>query len=683
MTKIELPKVKIKSPDMNEKRLSELYRIMPDLFDSEGQLDETQLRSLFPSDQTIRMEKFRFEWVGKQESKYRSFTSSLSTLVADEQRSVNFEKTKNLFVEGDNLEVMKLLQTTYFEQVKCIYIDPPYNTGTDFIYQDNFVEEKKAYWQKTGTVKEGVKLVALTETNGRRHSKWLNMMQSRLYAARNLLRQDGAIIIHIDENEGHRLRMLLEEVFGDTNFLGEIIWDKRNPKGDSGKVSYQHESVLIFAKNIMQFREQNQLTVPKRNAVMMLKKASHYFSMVGKKITRPRMEEALAILGIEETEEHQEIYTLEDANHDYQKWLKDQGQSISGGEAAYKFIDDQGKVYREVSMAWPNSQPAPRDYLIPLTHPLVGKPCPVPSKGWRNPPQTMKKLLDRDQIVFGEDETTQPRRKYLLEENMTENLASLLYYGSSDEAKLKKMGIRFDHPKPVEVAKRLMMGFLDHGDIVMDFFAGSGTTGHAIMEMNSEYHKDIRFILIQIPETINGSHGAFKAGYKTVSNLCIDRLKKVGENFLEHASIFLDVGFRVYHLTESYFPENKFKPNPSKSPQENRSDFKKYLESLSQARLFNDDEFLNVITEISLKNGYGLFYTLHKLDEDFVENSVYQLTGNDKDTLLCLDLDLKEETVNNFVDHYSDHQLILSADGLDSGDNWILRKTFGDCITVV
>ncbi len=683
MAENEPRKINIKSPDLNERRLSELYRIMPDLFDAEGQLDEAQLRSLFPSDQTTRIEKFRFEWVGKQESKNRAFSSSLSTLVSDVDRSVDFEKTRNLFIEGDNLEVMKLLQGSYIEQVKCIYIDPPYNTGSDFIYLDNFVEDKKAYWQKTGTVKEGVKLVALSETNGRKHSQWLNMMQSRLYAARNLLRQDGAIITHIDENEGHRLRMLLEEVFGDANFIGEIIWDKRNPKGDSGAVSYQHESVLIFAKDIQQFREKNELTVPKKNAAMMLKKASHYFSLVGKKITSPQMAEALSILGIEATDEHQEIYTLEDANRDYQKWLKDQGQSISGGEAAYKFIDDQGKVYRSVSMAWPNSQPAPKDYLIPLIHPVVGKPCPVPSKGWRNPPQTMKKLLEDGRIVFGNDETTQPQRKYLLEENMMENLPSLLYYGTSDEAKLKKMGIHFDHPKPVEVAKRLMMGFLDHGDVVMDFFAGSGTTGHAIMELNSEHHKDVQFILIQIPEIINSHHGAFKAGYKKVSDLCIDRLKKAGKNFLKQSSIFLDVGFRVYHLTESYFPENKFKSNPSKSQQDNRSDFKKYLESMSQIIRFDDDIFLDVITEISLKNGYGLFYTLSRLDESFAHNSVYQLTGNGKDTLLCLDINLKEETVNNLVDHHRDYQLILSADGLGTTENWILRRTFGDCLAVV
>ncbi|MXW32307.1 MAG: site-specific DNA-methyltransferase [Rhodothermaceae bacterium] len=620
MTENQVPRINITSPDMNAERLAELHRIMPDLFDGEGQLDEASVRQLFPSEKIGGIEKYRFEWVGKQESKHRAFTPSRATLVADKGRSVNYDQTKNLFIEGDNLEVLKLLKSTYFEQVKCIYIDPPYNTGSDFIYPDNYAEKREAYWQKSGIIKDGVKLVALTETSGRRHSEWLSMMQSRLYAARSLLREDGVVIIHIDENEGHRLRMLLEDVFGPTNFLGEIIWDKRNPKGDSGKVSYQHESVLLFAKNLVSFREHNELKFPKRNAEIMLKKAAHYFSFVGQKTVPPRVSEALNVLGLNETQDYEEEYTLEDANQDYQKWLAGQGTTLSGGEAAYKHIDDEGKVFQTVSMAWPNNKQAPREYFMPLQHPVVGKPCPVPAKGWRNPPGTMKKLLDQGRIVFGVDETTQPRRKYILEENMSENLASLLYYGSSDDASLKKMGIRFENPKPVEVAKRLMTGVVGNGDLVLDFFAGSGTAGQAIMEMNSENHKNVRFILVQIPEHIDKKHIAYKAGHGTIAALCIDRLKKAGRRITEVGENIPDVGFRVYRLTESYFPENRFKFDPSKSEKENIASLREHLEVASQSRIFDENEIADIITEISLKNGYGLFYTLEHLDRRFPGN---------------------------------------------------------------
>ncbi len=683
MTKKQIPRVNITSPNMNAERLAELCRIMPDLFDGEGQLNEASIRQLFPSEQSGDIERFRFEWVGKQESKRRAFTPSCGTLVADKGRSVDYDHTKNLVIEGDNLEVLKLLQVTYFEQVKCIYIDPPYNTGSDFIYPDNYAEEKEAYWQKSRTTKDGVKLVALTETSGRKHSEWLSMMQSRLYAARNLLRQDGAIIIHIDENEGHRLRILLEDIFGHTNFLGEIIWDKRNPKGDSGKVSYQHESVLLFAKNLAQFRECNELTVPKRNAEIMLKKAAHYFSFVGQKIVPPRVSEALKVLGLKETQDYEEEYTLEDANQNYQKWLVGQGTTLSGGEAAYKHIDAAGKVYQLVSMAWPNNKQAPKEYFIPLQHPVVGKPCPVPAKGWRNPPKTMKKLLDEGRIVFGVDETTQPRRKYILEENMSENLASLLYYGSSDDALLRKMGIHFENPKPVEVAKRLITGIVDNGDVVLDFFAGSGTAGQAIMEMNSESHKDVRFVLVQIPEHTNEKHIAYKAGHKTISDLCIDRLKKAGERITGDGESIPDVGFRVYRLTESYFPENRFKFDPSKSEKENVTALRKHLEIASQSRIFNEDEIADIISEISLKNGYGLFYTLEHMKRQFPRNTVYRLTGNGKDALLCLDVELKEETVATLAEQHSEDQLILSRQALCTTKNWTLHNAFGDNLCTV
>lgn len=425
------------------------------------------------------------------------------------------------------------------------------------------------------------------------------------------------------------------------------------------------------------------MTVPKRNAEIMLKKAAHYFSFVGQKIVPPRVSEALSILGLSETKDYEEEYTLEDANQDYQKWLASQGTALSGGEAAYKHIDDEGKVFQTVSMAWPNNKQAPREYFMPLQHPVVGKPCPVPAKGWRNPPGTMKKLLNQGRIVFGVNETTQPRRKYILEENMSENLASLLYYGSSDDASLKKMGIHFENPKPVEVAKRLMTGVVGNGDLVLDFFAGSGTAGQAIMEMNSESHKDVRFILVQIPERINEKHSAYKAGHKTIAELCIDRLEKAGRRRIEDSGSILDVGFRVYRLTESYFPENHFEFDPSKSEKENVAALRKHLETASQPRIFDKNEIADIITEISLKNGYGLFYTLEHMKRRFPGNTVYRLSGNGKGALLCLDVELQEKNVRILAERYPEDQLILSRRALCTAKNWTLRNAFGDNLRTV
>ena len=683
MAKNEPKRINITSPDLNAERLDAARRLLPDLFDDDGNLDERALSKLVRRPPSTEIERFRFEWTGKQESKRLAFSPSRATLVADKNRSIDFDNTKNLIIEGDNLEVLKLLQTTYFEQVKCIYIDPPYNTGKDFIYPDNYSEDKKAYWENNGVIKDSVKLVALAESDGRKHSKWLNMLQSRLYTARNLLRQDGAIIIHIDENEGHRLRFLLEEIFGNENFLGEVVWDKRNPKGDASKVSYQHESLLIFAKNAVEFEKHNELKVPKRNAETMLKNAAKLYALVGKKRVPSKVARAMDVLGVKENGEYETEYTLENANTEFQEWIIQQGTALSGGEAAYKYIDNEGKVYRLASMAWPSKKKAPDEYFTPLIHPVTGKPCPVPQKGWRNPPETMRKLLEEGLIMFGNDETTQPQRIYILEDNMSENLPSLLYYGGSDDALLKEMGISFDNPKPVEVAARLMTGLLDKDDIVMDFFAGSGTTGHAALKLNAESERDIRFILVQVPEQIDEEHIAHEAGYKTILELCIDRIKNAGEKIKNSNPMFpFDTGFRVYRLQESYFPENLFKHDPDKSEDENLAALDAHIEAAKQTILFDKDDLENIITEIALKNGYGLFFTLDQIKE-LAKNTVYRLSGNGKDTLLCLDLDLQESTVETLTKKHAEEQLIVSKSALDTAETWTLRNAFGDNLRVV
>jgi adenine-specific DNA-methyltransferase len=240
----------ITSPDMQEQRVQELKRLFPDLFDGEGKLDEAALRALMQTHGASGAERFRFEWAGKQESKRRAFTPSRATLVADKERSIDFDTTQNLIIEGDNLEVLKLLQTTYFEQVKCIYIDPPYNTGNDFIYPDNFAEGKKAYWQKNGTVKDGVKLQANSEAAGRRHSNWLNMMQSRLLIARQLLKEDGVIFVSIDDHEAHHLRKLCDEILGEESFIADInVVNNLKGRNDKKYIATAHERLLMYTKS--------------------------------------------------------------------------------------------------------------------------------------------------------------------------------------------------------------------------------------------------------------------------------------------------------------------------------------------------------------------------------------------------------------------------------------------------
>lgn len=427
-----------------------------------------------------REQRFGLVWENDSIERDRALNDDFVAVDFDPDLSIGNASFDNLVIEGDNFDALRFLRMTHKNKVKCIYIDPPYNTGNqDFIYNDCFVDKEDGY----------------------RHSKWLEFMYRRLLLASDLLTSDGSIIVHIDENENHLCRALLEKIFSEDNFLGEIIWDKRNPKGDSKGISYQHEYIICFAKDKDSFSLNMDLKVPKRNAERMLKKAALIFQQVGKNCLSYDVKQALDVLGIKNNKEaYKKIYTLEDANKDFQRWISQQKDDLSGGEKAYKNIDDNGNIYQSVSMAWPNSNDAPQEYHKPLIHPITQKPCPVPQKGWRNPPDTMQKLLDRDMILFGKDEATQPRRKYLLKDNMSENLPSLMYFGNDDKAILNDNDLEFSNPKPIEVSRRLIEAFSDKDSIVLDFFGGSGTTAHAVMAQNQLDDGQRQFIIVSSSE---------------------------------------------------------------------------------------------------------------------------------------------------------------------------------------
>ena len=457
-----------------------------------------------------REERYQFTWPDKKQAILTANAPINKTLRPCREESVNFDETENLYIEGDNLEVLKLLQETYLGKIKMIYIDPPYNTGNDFVYNDDFSQDADDYMSNSGqTDEEGNRLVANTESNGRFHTDWLNMMYPRLKLARDLLSDDGVIFINMDENEITNLQKICNEIFGEHNDLGTIVWDKRNPKGDSRGISYQHENILVYAKDLVLFTSKCKLQRPKKNAKMMLEKAEKLFSKISKN------------------------YSLEQCNNDFNEWIKSKKTELSGGEAAYNKIDEDGNVYRPVSMAWPNKKKAPDEYFKPLIHPVTNKPCPVPERGWRNPPKTMTELLEKKQILFGKDETTQPNRKYLLKENMFENIPSLIYYGGSDTDMLSEMKIPFDTPKVVDICKEHIQSLTNTDSIILDFFSGSATTAHAVMQLNAEDGGNRKFIMVQLPEPCDEKSEAFKAGYKNICEIGKERIRRAGKQILE------------------------------------------------------------------------------------------------------------------------------------------------------
>ncbi len=425
--------------------------------------------------------KYGLVWEDKPEDVEEELRTKLPVLQEVKERAIindtdEQNNPNHILIEGDNLQALTALNFTHENKIDLIYIDPPYNTGkeNEFRYNDKWVLKDDPF----------------------KHSLWLNFISKRLKIAKTLLADDGVFVCHIDENEFDALNLLLEtEVFTTNDFLGVIIWNKLNPKGEVAGVATMHEYVLVYAKNKENFKQLNNiLTRPKPNALAILNKAKVLFKKIGKTQIPDSIKEVIKPFGYskEALKDFEVEYDLELVNSEFQSWLSK--QDFSGGEKGYKFIDAKGDVYQSVSMAAPD-KPETRSHR-PLIHPITKKPCPVPSKGWRNPDVTMDKLLEEDLVLFGKDENTQPRKKYLLKENLFEVTPSIYNNGSSDENLMKDLKLKFPYPKVTTAAQYLINNIHPNPKLILDFFAGSGTTLHATMALNAEDNKDRKCILI-------------------------------------------------------------------------------------------------------------------------------------------------------------------------------------------
>jgi len=629
------------SLNVSEDLIRKLKEIIPGAF-TDNRVNADQLKQILGEQVNSELDRYQLSWAGKSEAYKILQTPTTDTLLPNPNVSINWNTAKNILIEGENLRVLKVLQKSYYGKIKFILIDPPYNTGSDsFIYPDKFSESKEEYLKRLGEkdeegfmMKEGLFRPNRKE-NGQFHSNWLSMMLPRLFLARNLLKDEGAILIHIDEHEQANLSLLLNEVFGEDNLIGNIVWDKGNPKGDASGIAYQHESILVYAKNKERFIAETDLTRKKKNADRILKKATELFKQLGKEEIPDDLKKIHKEYGLpnEILKKFKKKNTLEIINEQFSIWLKK--QDLTGGEQAYNKIDKSGNVYRLVSMAWPNKKKAPDDYFVPLIHPKTKKPCPVPQRGWRFPTATIKELLAKGEIIFGEDETVQPQRKYLLKENMFENLPSILFYGGSDDDLLRKLELEFENPKPVEFTKSLIQAFTkpDRNDIVLDFFAGSGTTAHALIEANKQDEGNRKFICIQLPEQLDPKSEMAKKGYRSIADLTNARItsaindanKELGTRLNFNAED--NIGIRCFVLSNSNFKiwRGDFV--------ENENDL------INQMSLFNKPQketskANNILWELLIKNGLPL--TEEVMDIKVNKGGKLYVTSNKK-IAFCLE----------------------------------------------
>jgi adenine-specific DNA-methyltransferase len=532
MHKITRNDPEAQSANLVSQNVEQLKTLFPEAF-TEGKVDFEVLKQLLGGVVDVREEKYGLNWHGKRRARQIALTPSLGTLRPCPEESVDWDTTQNLMIEGDNLEVLKLLQKSYAGKVKMIYIDPPYNTGKDFVYPDNFQDNIKNYLELTGqTDSEGRKISTNSEASGRFHTDWLNMVFPRIKLARNFLRNDGFFVASIDDSELPKLREVLDETFGPENFVAVLVYD-RNRKNDAKLFSIGHEYMLVYAKD------------------------KGYLAELKTLLRAPKE-------GVEDIRE--EFDRLRKIHSDdwsaVSKGIREFTSAFQEDDprlplARYTKVDEKGPYRTDGDAGWPGGGGPTYEVL----HPVTGLPCRMPPGGWRFPtPERFNEEVARGRIVFGPDGSTIPGvRRNLFEQDeqvMRSVTFSYAQKASQDFAKIFGDQKVFDNPKSFIDLERLICYLTSDDDIVMDFFAGSGTTGHAVMLANQRQSECRRFICVQLPEMIlpenEAARNALNLGLKTIADISIERLRRASRSIaLENPMFSGDLGFRVFKLDSS------------------------------------------------------------------------------------------------------------------------------------
>ena len=507
--------LELKSADGIKINLEALYQIAPSCFtevkdEKTGELRHvvnfTTLRQLLGDDAVEDApEMYQFTWPGKQEARREAARPITDTLRPCPEESVDWDTTQNLYIEGDNLAVLKLLQKGYMGKVKMIYIDPPYNTGNDFVYHDDFAVSQKEMDLFSGDVdEEGNRYRKNTDSNGRFHSDWCSMIYSRLLVSRSLLTEDGVIFISIDDNEAKNLKNLADEIFGPHNFLAQVVWERSfSPINLMKHFSPSHDYILCYAKNI----------------------------------------EVAECFGIPRSSETDNRYSNPD-NDPRGVWSS---SDISVG-------------------------PAIEANIYPITTPSGRIVEPPAGRSWRLSTKAFFERLQDNSIWFGPDGTGVPRIKRFLSELRKTGVTPMTYWhhnevGHSQDATQKLSQLfdgkkLFDYPKPVELIKRCI-SLYTKDDLILDFFSGSATTAHAVMQLNQEDGCNRHFILVQLPESTDESSSVHQNGYINICEIAKERIRRAGKRLKEESPLTtqnLDTGFRVFKLSDSNFNEVYFSP---------------------------------------------------------------------------------------------------------------------------
>ena len=534
-------------------------------------------------------ERYSLTWNGKARARQIAQEVSTGTLRPAKEESKNWDNTENIYIEGDNLEVLKLLQKSYHGKIKMIYIDPPYNTGKDFVYKDNFKDNIENYKEITGQInKEGIKLTTNTETNGRYHSDWLNMMYPRLKLARNLLTDDGVIFISIDDNEQANLKKICDEIFGEENFIADFIRKTKSTTNDAKTgINYQHEFLICYSKNFQ------------------------YVNLLG-------------------GEKNLENYLNPDSDPKGD-WISD-NPSVKSGNMENNYF--------------------------PIKNPYTGKEdYPPVGNYWRFSKNTIQRYIDQGYIVFKKEHKANERgfifKRYKNElKTLKQTFDSLFFVDNlfmnqkaTKELIELKLAEYFLYPKGVEFLKKILLHSTEKEDIVLDFFSGSATTAHSVMQLNAEDGGNRKYIMVQLPELCDEDSEAYKAGYKNICEIGKERIRRAGEKIKLDESLpienreKLDVGFKVFKLDSSNIKEWD-------------TDTENLQQSLldSMENIKRDRNTLDVLYEILLKYGLDLNIPIEE------NKNFYSIGGGS--LLVSLNKEINNEVINSICEEYKKLQEI-------------------------
>ncbi len=593
----------MRSKDLTKENIEKIGQLFPNVItevkDKDGNITHAidfELLQQELSDEIVKGNKERYQltWPGKKEAIVRANTPIDKTLRPVKEDSVSWEGTENLYIEGDNLEVLKLLQESYLNKIKCIYIDPPYNTGKDFIYNDNFTQDKDEYAEESGQIDEyGNRLFQNTEYNGRFHSDWLSMMYPRLKLARNLLSEDGVIFISIDDNEVHNLRKICDEIFGERNFVNVFVWRKSKGSGNDSKyIIVETEYILLYAKNIENVKFNNQI---KSIDDSKFKYKDEYFEERGG-------------------------YNLEKLDRGSKGYVESLDFGIEAPDGTLVFPNNRNRQFND-GWRWMWSK-AKVEWGIKNGYIVVKK---GQDDKWNVYNKVYAKVDNEGNKII---RTKLYRNHIGFEEN-------ILNIQANFEMKRLFGNAYFSFPKPTTLLKHLLNMFYLNDEVILDFFSGSATTAHAVMELNAEDGGCRKYIMVQLPELCDEKSEAYKAGYETIAEIGKERIRRAGKKIKEETGADIDYGFRVFKIDSTNMKDVYYQPD------ELNQDLLDQLES----NIKEDRTSLDLLTQVMLEAGLELSLPIET--KKIKGKEVHFVAGNS--LVACFDEDVNEELIKEIA----------------------------------